>query len=82
MKARLWHTKVGGGFYGLLIGIALQICIEIQQQRNDVRLAEEFYPWSPPLTTAYLKPHAIPIAVCVLFATLGSFIYVICSRRQ
>lgn len=82
MKARLWHTTVGGGLYGLLIGIALQICIEIQQKRDAVRLAEEFYPGSPPLTTVLLKPHAIPIAVCVLFATLGSFIYVIWSRRQ
>ena len=82
MNVRMWHATVSGGVIGLLVGIALQLGNEVQQERAMERAVEEFAPWSPPLMISLLKPEAIPVAVCVLFATLGSFVYVVWSRRQ
>ena len=80
MNVRMWHATVSGGVIGLLV--ALQIGSEIQQERDMEHLAEEFAPWSPPQMMSILKPEAIPLAVCVLFAALGSFVYVVWSRGQ
>ena len=80
MNVRMWHATVSGGVIGLLV--ALQIGSEIQQERHMEHLAEEFAPWSPPQMMSILKPEAIPLAVCVLFAALGSFVYVVWSRGQ
>lgn len=82
MKARLWHATVGGGLFGLLVGIALQIGLEIRQARALERLIEEFAPWSPPNMISLQRPHVIPVAVCVLFAALGSCVHVAWSRRH
>jgi len=82
MKVRLWHATVGGGLFGLLVGIALQLAIEIRQERPLQRLIEEFAPCSPPNAISIQKPEAIPVAICVLFAGLGSFVYVIWSRLK
>lgn len=82
MHVRMWHATVSGGVIGLLVGIALQIGIEIQPDRAMEHLAEEFAPWSPPQMMSILKPEPIPLAVCVLFAALGSFVYVVWSRGQ
>ena len=80
MKASLWHATVGGALFGLFVGTALQIGWEIQQQRALARLIEEFAPWSPPQMAVLLRPHVIPVAVCLLFSTLGSFVYMVRSR--
>jgi len=82
MKARLWHAAVSGALFGLLTGIAFQLGLEIRQEAALVRLIEEFHPWSPPNAISLLKPEAIPIAVSVLFAALGSLVYVIWSRLR
>ena len=82
MKARLWQATVSGALFGLLTGIAFQLGLEVRQEAAMVRLAEEFAPWSPPNLIAIQKPEAIPVGVCVLFAALGSFVYVIWSRLR
>ena len=82
MNLRMWHATVSCGVIGLLVGIALQIGNEVQQDRAMERVVEEFAPWSPPQMMSLLKPEAIPVAVCVLSAALGSFVYVVWSRRQ
>ena len=81
MNVRMWHATVSGGVIGLLVGIALQIGNEVQQSVRWSAI-EEFAPWSPPQMMSLLKPEVIPVAVCVLVATLGSFVYVVWSRRQ
>jgi hypothetical protein len=82
MQLRLWHATVSGGLFGVLVGIALQIGLEIRAERALERLIEEFAPWSPPNMISLQKPEAIPVAVCLLFAALGSLVYVVWSRRQ
>ena len=68
MKVHLWHATVLGGVVGLLCGVALEIARQVSGENVH--------------GTDILRPHAIPVATCVLFAALGSFVYVIWSQRK
>ena len=81
MQIRLWHATVAGGLVGLVLGIGLEIGRQIQYQRQLERLTEEFN-GLPPSMVNLLRPHAIPVGVCVLFALIGSLTYVFWSLRK
>lgn len=58
-----------GGLVGLVVGIGLEIGREMEFQHADSGVD-------------MLRPHAIPIGVCALFALIGSLIYVFWSLRR
>lgn len=84
MKVRLWHVTMLGGVVGLLIGMTLEIRRQHRLENAKQRTTAEFERQgiSPPLLIDLQRPHAIPVATCVLFATLGSFVFVIRSQRK
>lgn len=70
MRVRLWQAVISGASVGLLAGIALQIAREIRHQRTFDGMID------------FLKPEAIPVAVSLLFASLGGLVWVAWSRQQ
>ena len=84
MKVRLWHVTLLGGVLGLLIGMTLEIGRQHRFQNAKQRTTVEFESqgMSPPLLIDLQRPQLIPVATCMVFATLGSFVFVIRSQRK
>ena len=84
IRVRLWHATVIGAVVGLLVGMTLEIGRQHRFEQAQQRATEEFESQrvSPPLMMDLLRPHAIPVATCVLFAALGSFVFVIRSQPK
>lgn len=84
MRVRLWKATIGGAFAGLLFGIVLEIARQFRSSYSTRLITEEFESrgMSPPLMTDMLKPHAIPLATCALFAIVSSLVFVIWSQRN